>query len=59
MYHKKDCYTEVLQEELNEIKEPEEMYYHLEFHDKTKREVISFKLRIFLSYNCNQKFVKN
>ena len=32
-----------LQQEMNEVKEPEEMYYHIDFHDKTKREVSSFK----------------
>ena len=32
-------------------KEPGEMYYHIEFDDKIKREVNSFKLRNFLSDN--------
>ena len=50
-----DYYTDVLQQELNEIKEPEEIYYHIEFQDETKREVNPFKLRNFLSDECNQK----
>ena len=51
----RDYYTEVLQQELNNIKEPEEIYYHNEFKDETQREVNPFKLRIFLSDKCNQK----
>ena len=43
------------QQELNETKEPEEKYYHIEIHDETKREVNHFKLRKFLSDKCNQK----
>ena len=50
-----DYYTEVLQQELNEIEEPEEIYYHVEFQDLTKGEVNPFKLRNFLSDKCNQK----
>ena len=50
-----DYYTDVLQQELNEIKEPEEIYYHIEFQDETKRDVNPFKLRNFLSDKCNQK----
>ena len=49
-----DYYTEVLQQELNEIKEYEEIYSHIEFHDKTKREVNPFKIRNFLSDKCSQ-----
>ena len=49
-----DFYTELLQQELMEIKEPEEIYYHNEFHDETKREDNPFKLRKFLSDKCNQ-----
>ena len=48
-------YTELLQQELNEIKEPKEIYYHIEFHHKTKREINHFKLWNFLSDKCNQK----
>ena len=55
MHCLRDYYTEVLQQEVNEIKEPEEIYYHLGFQNKTKREVNLFKLRIFLSDKCNQK----
>ena len=54
MHCVRDCYTELVQE-LNEIKEPEEIYYHIEFHDETKREVGPFKLRNFLSDTFNQK----
>ena len=54
MHCLRDYYTEVLQQELNEIKEPEEIYY-IEFQDETKREVNPFKLRNFLSDKCNQK----
>ena len=50
-----DYYTDVLQQELNEIKEPEEMFYHIEFQDDTKRDFNPFKLRNFLSDKCNQK----
>ena len=45
---------DVLQQGLNEIKEPEETY-HIEFKYETKREVNPFKLRNFLSDRCNQK----
>ena len=55
MHCLRDYYTEVLQQELNEIKEPEEIYYHVEFHDETKRVVNPFKLRNFLSDKCYQK----
>ena len=55
MHCLRDYYTEVLQQELNEIKEPEEIYYHIEFQDETKRDVNPFKLRNFLSDKCNQK----
>ena len=54
MHCVRDCYTELVQE-LNEIKEPEEIYYHIEFHDQTKREVDPFKLWNFLSDTFNQK----
>ena len=49
MHCLRDYYTEVLQQELNEIKEPEEMYYLIAFPDETKREVNPFNLRNFLS----------
>ena len=54
MYRLIDYSTEVLQQEMNEIEEPEEIYYHIEFHDEIKREVNPFKLRIFLSDKSNQ-----
>ena len=44
-----------LKQELNEIKEPEEIYSNIEFQDETKREVNPFKQRNFLSDKCNQK----
>ena len=47
-------YTEVLQQELNGIKEHEEIY-HIEFHDESKREVNSSKLRNFMIDRCDQK----
>ena len=37
MHCLRDYYTEVLQQELNEIKEPEEIYYHIENLDETTR----------------------
>ena len=55
MHCLEDYYTEVLQQKLNETKEPEEIYYHFEFQDETKREVNPFKLQTFLSNKCNQK----
>ena len=51
----RDYYTEVLQQELNEINEPEKKYYLIEFQDETNREVNPFKPWIFLFYKCNQK----
>ena len=48
-------HTEVLQQGLNGIKEHEEIHYHIEFQDETKRVVDSFKLRNFFSDKCNQK----
>ena len=50
-----DYHTEVLQQELNETKEPEEIYYHIEFHDETMREVNPFEPRNFQNDKCNQK----
>ena len=55
MHRLGDYYTELQYQELIEIKEPEEIYYHIEFHDETKREVNPFKLRPFLSDECNRK----
>ena len=55
MHCLRDYYTEVLQQDLNEIKEPEEIYNHIEFQDETKREGNPFKLPSFLSDKCNQK----
>ena len=40
---------------MNEIKEPEEIHYLIEFQDQTKKEVNPFKLRKLLSDKCNQK----
>ena len=37
------------------MKEPEEIYYHIELQDETKREINPFKLQSFLSDKCNQK----
>ena len=51
-------YTKVLQQVLNGIEEPDELYYHIEFHDETMRGVNTFKLRNFLSDKCNQKVEK-
>ena len=42
MHRLRDYYTEVLQQELYEIQQPEETY-HIDFHDETKREVKPFK----------------
>ena len=53
MHCLRDYYTKVLQQELNEIKEPEEMHYHIEFQDETKRVVDQFKLQNLLSDKCN------
>ena len=46
--------TELLQQELVDIKEPEEIYSHNEFDEEYTREVNPFKQRNFLSYKCNQ-----
>ena len=40
---------------MNDINGAEEIYYHIEFHDETRREVNPLKLQIFLSGKCNQK----
>ena len=55
MHRLGDFHTKVLQQELNEIKELEQHYYHDEFYDENKREVDPFKLRNFLSDKCIQK----
>ena len=55
MHHLRDICTKVLQQELNEIKQPEKIYNHIEFHDETKRMVNRFNLQKFLSEKCNQK----
>ena len=44
-----------MHQELKEIKEHEEVYFHIEFRDKNKKDVNSFKLRNFLSDNSNQE----
>ena len=43
MYRLGDYYSELIQHELNEIKDSEEKYY-IEFHDETKKEVNPFKM---------------
>ena len=53
MHHLGNFYTEVLRRELYEMKEPEEIYYHVDFHDETKIEVNLFKLRKLFSSKCN------
>ena len=53
-----DHYTQVLQQEPNGIKEPEQIYYHTEFHKEFKIEVNPLKLRSFLSDKCTQKVIK-
>ena len=58
MHRLGDYYTKVLQHELNEFKESEELYYHFEFPDETRREVNPFKLRNFLSDKCRQNVKK-
>ena len=45
MHRLRDYYAEVLQQELNEIKELEELYFHIECQDETKKEVSPFKIR--------------
>ena len=50
-----EYYTEVLQQEQNEIKVPEGRHYHFELKDETMREVNPFKLQNILSDKCNQK----
>ena len=55
MHSPRGYYTDVLKEELNQIKEPEEIYYHIDFHDETKREVNPFNLQGSSSDKCNQK----
>ena len=42
MHCLRDYYTEIVQQDLNEIKEQEEMYYHIEFHDETNIEINPF-----------------
>ena len=37
MLRLKDYYTEVLQQELNQNKEPGEIDYHIDFQDETMR----------------------
>ena len=54
MHRLGDCSTKVLQQGLYEIKEPDEIYYHIEFHDETRREANPFKLWSFLSDEYNQ-----
>ena len=39
---------------LKEIKERKEIYYHIEFHDETMREVYPSKPQTSLSDKCNQ-----
>ena len=39
---------------MSKIKEPTEIYYHVDFYDEAQREVNPFKLRNFLSDKCNR-----
>ena len=55
MHCLRDYYTEILQQELNKIEEPEEIYYHTEFQDETKRDANPSKIRNFLSDMYIQK----
>ena len=48
-------YTELLQQDMNQIKEPEERCYHIKIDDEIKRHVNPFKLRSCLSDKSNQK----
>ena len=50
-----DYNKEVWKQDLNESKQPEEIYYHFEIHDEIMREVNPSKLRNLLSDRCNQK----
>ena len=50
-----DYYTDVLQQKLIENKEPEGIYYNIEFQGETERDILPFKLRNFLSDKCNHK----
>ena len=59
MHRLGDFYTDLLQQELNETKEPEKKkHYHFEFDDKIKKHVNLFKLGDFLHDKCNQKVKK-
>ena len=42
-----------------ESKNLKKIYYHIEIHDETKREVNPFKLQNFLSGKCYTKWLKN
>ena len=55
MHCVRDFYTKVLKQELIKIKKTEEIYYHTEVRDETKREVYHYKLRNFLGDKWNQK----
>ena len=48
-------YTDLLQHELNDIKEPEEIYYPIEFEEGFKRNVNPSKLTNSFSNTCSQK----
>ena len=48
MHCLRDYYAEVLQQELNGIKEPEEIYLQVEFQDEIRREVNPFQTTEFL-----------
>ena len=54
MYRLGDSYAKQLQQELNEVKEPEETYYYMNFTTKLG-EGNPLKLRNFMSDKCNQK----
>ena len=48
-------YTQVLQQELKEIKGTEEIYYHIEFPKRNQERSILSKYEIFLSDKYNEK----
>ena len=55
MHRLGDYYTDVLQQELNDVKKPEKIYYHVEFRGETKRDGNPCKLWNFLSEKYNQE----
>ena len=51
-------FPDALQDELNQVKEPDDKYYHIEFQKDSRREINPFKLRDFLSAKCGQQIDK-